>query len=65
MSQRACVVVIAHTEKEDKKPAPTKPAAKADAKPVTTILDDPAEAQKAKKRAERFGGRNEAQRVKT
>jgi len=36
--------------------------------PVTTVkkvLDDPTEAEKAKKRAERFGGGNEAKKVKT
>jgi hypothetical protein len=54
------------TKNGDKKPAPTKPAAKKpEAKSVKTILDDPAEAEKAKKRAERFGGGNEAKKVKT
>jgi len=38
-----------------------KPAAVAKAK----ILDDPAEAEKAKKRAERFGGGNEPKKIKT
>ena len=32
---------------------------------VKKILDDPAEAEKARKRAERFGGGNEAKKVKT
>ena len=32
---------------------------------VKKILDDPAEAERAKKRAERFGGGNEAKKVKT
>lgn len=32
---------------------------------VKKILDDPTEAEKAKKRAERFGGGNEAKKVKT
>jgi len=32
---------------------------------VKKILDDPEEAEKAKKRAERFGGGNEAKKVKT
>ena len=36
------------------------------AKPaVKRIVDDPAEAEKARKRAERFGGGNEAKKVKT
>jgi hypothetical protein len=33
--------------------------------PVKKVLDDPAEAEKAKKRAERFGGGNEVKKVKT
>ena len=43
------------TSHENKAPAPAK----------SKILDDPAEAEKAKKRAERFGGGNEAKKVKT
>ena len=46
-------------KKDGEKPAQaTKPALK-------KVLDDPAEAEKAKKRAERFGGGNEAKKVKT
>jgi SAP domain-containing ribonucleoprotein len=45
-------------KKDGEKPAQvTKPA-------VKKVLDDPAEAEKAKKRAERFGGGNEAKKVK-
>ena len=33
--------------------------------PQKKVLDDPAEAEKAKKRAERFGGGNEAKKVKS
>ena len=46
-------------KKGGEKPAEaTKPA-------VKKVLDDPLEAEKAKKRAERFGGGNEAKKVKT
>lgn len=43
------------TSQETKAPAPVK----------AKVLDDPVEAEKAKKRAERFGGGNEAKKVKT
>jgi len=45
------------TSQETKAPAPAPAKAK--------VLDDPVEAEKAKKRAERFGGGNEAKKVKT
>lgn len=38
---------------------------KTPAPPKKTIMDDPVEAEKAKKRAERFGGGNEAKKVKS
>jgi SAP domain-containing ribonucleoprotein len=40
------------------KPGASKPA-------VNRVLDDPTEAEKARKRAERFGGGNEMKKVKT
>ena len=44
----------------------TAPKKEEKAKPVVKkVLDDPAEAEKARKRAERFGGGNEAKKVKT
>jgi SAP domain-containing ribonucleoprotein len=42
----------------------SKPAG-APAAPKTKVIDDPAEAEKARKRAERFGGGNETKKVKT
>jgi SAP domain-containing ribonucleoprotein len=49
-------------EKETSKPPPP---VKKPTEPVKKILDDPVEAEKAKKRAERFGGGGEAKKVKT
>ena len=42
-----------------------KSAVKKTLDPAKKVLDDPVEAEKAKKRAERFGGGNEAKKVKT
>ena len=41
------------------------PSEEAKAPVKAKVLDDPAEAEKARKRAERFGGGNEAKKVKT
>jgi SAP domain-containing ribonucleoprotein len=49
---------------EAKKPGETKEAPRSKS-PVKTILNDPAEAEKARKRAERFGGGGEAKKIKT
>jgi len=52
---------------ETKKPVEPKKAAetKAPAPAKKTVLEDPVEAEKAKKRLERFGGGNEAKKVKS
>lgn len=48
---------------ENKKPAQAQQ--KTPKSPEKKVLDDPVEAEKAKKRAERFGGGNEAKKVKS